>query len=1505
MRKNKNNNEWFKCEQQDIEGEKGKGGGGGSSAKEDPNTLSSRAIVRTLELVSAGEIEGFVTGDAQSIYFDNTPVQNPDSSFNFTNVSYDIRYGLPSQPYMSGFPSAETVKDLGTTLTASSPVVAQISQTDIDAVRITIQFPQGLKKQDTDDGDLHGSKVTVAFDVRLDSDGYWQNVATRTIDGKNTQAFEREYRIERPAGTGLWSFRVRRLTADSTSAALVNNTIVSRYTEIQDVKLEYNNFAYVGIAVNAESASNSVPNIGFLLDGIICQVPNNYDPITRTYSGQWTGTFKRAWTNNPAWVLYDLLTNERYGAKIDASTVDKFSFYDAAVYNDQYVLTGKIPMPEGGIIRQSDGAIVDANGVLLLTPESGVTEPRYRFNTVIQSRESAIKVLNAVAGTMRATLMVSGDIIWVNQDRPSNYLKIVSNANVKDGKFTYSSSALQERHTVAVVTWNDPSNKYAATLATVENEDAIEKFGYYPIEIAAYGATSEGQAIRAGKWQLDTELTTTEVVTYEASFDHFDLRVGEVVKLWDKHYTAKEGSGRIKSANNATVTLDRPITIGENAVIEVVLADGKTMQSLPIVETNGTYSTVTVDGNWSILPLPDQTIYAIYDSVEPRLFRITDLVQDGQWVKVTAIRYDPNKYERIENGITVEPPVYSAIKSTVALPPTNIAVEPSAYIDPLLGRQIKLIFTWDNAESAYTMGYDIKWRINSGAYVSDFSTCNYFEIPNAVAGTYDLLITTLNLEGKRSATASYTYTHDYQGSNSLVPPTSIYLVDGHGTGTSFIGNHLFVAWDTNAANQLLLNQRVGGYQVDVFDAVSGTKLRTETTEYNVTQYDYTAEKMAKDNGPYRSIRIDVYTLDAYMRPSASCITQTFTNSAPAIPNNIQVTAIAGGLMVTYDKPTETDYAGTIVWLSETNGFSPSSSTVVFDGDSTLVTLSNLDETKTYYLRLAAYDSFGKNYDGTALNVSGQVSVVPLMADGIARVSTLPPTAADDAIVYNTTDGKLYRYFDGAWTAATDGADIIANSITAGKLALAELITTQAQIANEVVTNSHILNATIENAKIKSISADKITTGNLAVGTTITVGSGVSISSDGYIVSDGASKQTVMSNGDVITYKKAGGNLYPYQSLNHVEMGQATNGTQVVIPGYFNSQPAVLVSPANLQFYNPTYSAQAQSVNCATGAITETSAGSMRWAFTPTATLNLAAATATVVVNAGSGDVSANSWTSSNYTTPANCTSISPTVQLRSSRGNGSSQYLYRSIRWRVEYYNGSWITTDGWRVVDMGAQTSSAITDSKTFTFPSSGTWTWRIYTEAYDTNGSVFGSVQYSYSSTVVSGSASVATTDYPNTGTTTKKIATPITFGAATGSGEIYQVTYAWNVTLSETSSSTPRAYAGWTTPSGASPSSMGQTITYPETYTFSGSLTTSGSSYSTTLTGYLWEASPSQYYSSYAQTRFTLNSASATIYRRTIIPNTTTPVNNSYITSYGYSLSTAQILATGTLNWMAVGQ
>ena len=1049
----------------------GKGGGGGG-ATEAANTVKSKTLIRVLEVLSEGEIKGLVDG-AKSIYFNNTPLQNTDDSYNFNNVVWDQRFGLPSQTYMEGFPSAQAEYGVQTNVTNSSPAIYTVTGPVVDAARCTLIFPSGLTEQDPTNGNLNGSAVSVAFDVKLEPSGVWQTVRTAEIKEKTTSAYEIAFRIERPVGTGAWSLRVRRITPDPATSNIRNTFQLSRVVEIQDVKLEYPETAYVGIVVDAESVGSSVPKRAYLVDGIKCKIPTNYNPYTATYTGIWNGQFKVDWTDNPAWILYDLLTNTRYGMGefVKEEEVDKYSFYDAAVYNDELVPDGK-----------------------------GGQERRFTFNTVIASQEDAVKVIQSVAGSFRATLLKEGSLFRLNQDRPSDPVRLITKSNVIDGKFTYQSTALQERHTVARVTYNDKNDRYLRATTTYEGTQAqIDRYGWNVAEANAYGATTEGQALRFAKWLVDTEMSSLDMVTWSSSFNQMDLCVGDVVKVYDEDYVGVAGSGRILNAelledSRIKITLDRDIEFTQQiATIQWNRADGEIAEA-SFVPAAGSANVVILDSSVPVQPQAMQD-FVITQAVQPRLFRVMTVKYGDQpnVVVITALQYDPNKYSRVEQGLDVPAPVYTAVNLNQLPEVTNISFRVASKVTDE-GIRRSLLVSWTPPYSTILSHYTVFWKKDKGSsnVISRVFGASA-EIENITDGTYEVTIIAHTITGTQSngASASYVYSLVGGSGSTLLQPTALQVA---GTTSSTFGTpSLEIEWTNPAGNAYVADATLKDFIVSVRDA-SDNLIRTDyidpVSSSSIQKYLYSFDRNKADGGPRRTLKISVAARDTDNK-FTNATTVTFSNPVPAAPV-VNVRSGVKSLMIETSRPTDSDYAGTIIWASTTAGFTPSEANKIYQGASTFYIYENISG--TYHFKVAHYDSFGD----TSLNLSYEISGTTASTAGIPTGSTLPttPTNNEYSFYLDVTDAAtkgLYGWDGSKWIRVSDLTDLAS--------ATGQITTTQ--ISDEAITTPKIATNSITSNLIVAgaVTADKLTVNNLAAISanmgTITAGS-ITLDQSGYI-----------------------------------------------------------------------------------------------------------------------------------------------------------------------------------------------------------------------------------------------------------------------------------------------------------------------------------------------------------------------------------------------------------------------
>jgi len=566
------------------------GGGGGKSRKgasETPTTIASRSSLHALFLICEGEIVGPSTDDLlQDVYFDETPVKNGDGTYNFKDVVAEFRPGTLAQTHIPGFTSVENESVVGVQVKkATGPVTRTITTPDLDAVRVRLSFPT-LQKVDTETGEIEGTTVSYVIQVSTQNGPFIERVRD-TINEKFTSPYERSYRINLTTA-GPWDIRVVRLTPDSDSNSLSNDLIWQAYTEIEDVKLRYPNSALLGIRISAENFS-SLPKVSFKGKFKIIRVPSNYNPLTRTYGGIWDGSFEYAWSDNPAWIYYDLATNPVYGLGqyIDVDQIDKWALYRIGQYCDELV--------ESGI------------------PGVGM-EPRFRCSPDIRTKADAYEVLGSLAAAFRGAAYWVNGSITATQDRPAEAVKLFTEANVYQGvddsgkitdpPFNYSATGKAARHSVAMVTWSNPNNFYRTEVEYVELPDSVNRYGYNPISLVDFGGCSRGQARRLGLWTLVTEKYDTQTVTFKTPSDGAMLKPGDIIKIMDPLVSNKQWGGRVVAYNsaNAQITLDRPIRreYGITYQLSVAMPDGTlaTRSFGPIkTGTNWTYYSDTDFGS--------------------------------------------------------------------------------------------------------------------------------------------------------------------------------------------------------------------------------------------------------------------------------------------------------------------------------------------------------------------------------------------------------------------------------------------------------------------------------------------------------------------------------------------------------------------------------------------------------------------------------------------------------------------------------------------------------------------------------------------------------------------------------------------------------------------------------------------------------------------------------------------------------------------------------------------
>ncbi|MCS3807793.1 host specificity protein J [Xanthomonas sp. 4461] len=672
---------------------------------ETPDSLQSIAYAKIIDLWSEGEVKGLING-ARSVFLDGTPLQGEDGSFNFQGVRFETRMGTQDQEHLAGFPSVENENSVNVELRGDQPVVRSFTNPDLSAIRVRIAV-QALQKTNTTNGDIEGYSVSYAIDVATDG-GAFNTVISNAFTGKTTTLYERSHRVDLPAGS-QWQIRVRRLTPNANSAVIADTTLVQSMTEIIDAKLRYPNCALGALEVDA-SQFQAIPSRAYWGEWLIVSVPSNYDPDARTYTGIWDGSFKPAWTNNPAWVFYDMVTKDRYGLghRIPAAWVNRWRLYQIAQYCDQMV---------------SDGM--------------GGQEPRFTCNMYLQTRQDAYKMLQDMAAVFRGITYYAAGQVLASADMPQDPVYTFNQTNVIEGRFVYSGSARKVRHTVALVSWNDPDDFGRAKVETVEYRPGIARYGIQQVEVAAMGCTSRAQAQRIGLHILYTENLETETVSFSVGLEGVVPQPGDIIEVADPKRAGRRNGGRIKAAGAHSVDLDVvPPGLSVGDTIRVLGSNGRS-QGRTISGIAG--STVSVAVPWDSVPVATSVWAVSTAELALQMFRVL-AVADGDGTEnaityqITALEHVPQKFAAIDDGARVELPPISIIPPGLQPPPTNVRLSSHSFVEQGIAQHV-LTIAWDPAEKA--IAYDVEWRRDDMAWVkAGRATTSNLEVRGIYAGQY-------------------------------------------------------------------------------------------------------------------------------------------------------------------------------------------------------------------------------------------------------------------------------------------------------------------------------------------------------------------------------------------------------------------------------------------------------------------------------------------------------------------------------------------------------------------------------------------------------------------------------------------------------------------------------------------------------------------------------------------------------------------------------------------------
>lgn len=686
--------------------------GGSSSSRtpvEQPDDLQSVAKAKILMVLGEGEFAGGLT--AKDIYLDGTPLQNADGSENFSGVVWEFRPGTQAQDYIQGIPGTENEISVGTEVSSETAWTHTFTNTQLSAVRLRLKWPSLFKQQDN--GDLVGYSINYVVELQTNG-GSWQKVLDTNVTGKTTSGYERSHRIDLPKAGSTWTIRLRKITADANSAKIGDTMTLQSYTEVIDAKLRYPNTALLYIEFDSSQFNGSIPQIACEPRGRVIRVPDTYDPETRTYSGTWLGTFKWAWTDNPAWIFYDLVVSDRFGLgdRLTTANIDKWTLYQVAQYCDQMVPDGK-----GG---------------------SG-TEPRYTCNVYIQERNDAYTVLRDFAAIFRGMTYWGDDQIVALADMPRDVDFTYTHANVIDGRFTYSSSTTKNRYTNALVSWSDPDNAYSDAMEPVFEQALVSRYGFNQLEITAIGCTRQSEANRKGRWGILTN-NKDRVVTFNVGEDGNIPQPGYVIAVADRNLSGRDLGGRVSAVNGRVLTLDRApdASSGDRMIVNLPsgVSQSRTIQSI-------TGNKVTVTTAYSEMPVAEAVWVIESDELYAQQYRVITVTDnnDGTFTIVGA-NHDPDKFDRIDTGAIIDQRPVSVIPPGNQSPPANIVISSFSVVQQNISVETMRV-SWDQAQNA--IAYEAQWRRNDGNWVNvPRSSTTSFDVPGIYAGRYLVRVRAIN-----------------------------------------------------------------------------------------------------------------------------------------------------------------------------------------------------------------------------------------------------------------------------------------------------------------------------------------------------------------------------------------------------------------------------------------------------------------------------------------------------------------------------------------------------------------------------------------------------------------------------------------------------------------------------------------------------------------------------------------------------------------------------------------
>lgn len=1087
-----------------IEGAGGGGKGGGSAPREAADSLFSNSTGQVVDLLSEGEIEGLV-GGKEGLYYNETPYQINGTN-NFYGATIVLNYGTEDQPALPGFDDVRTSVPVDQELPFDVYTTISFPNDGLHtAAEVTISTNNFFKVED--DGDTVGTNVTFVIEIS-ENGGAFVEAVNATISGKQKDEYNVAYRIPIGDTDGNTAIRVKRTKPDSVSLRDNDEITFKLYTKITEHMLAYPNCAVAGHQFDAKQFGNRVPTRQYHLRGIKVNVPSNYDAVNRNYNGAWDGllTTTPVYTNNPAWIFYDLVTNSRYGLGqfFDPAYIDLPSLYNIGRWCDDLIYKGNGVRTAASVTKSANAytvtstnhgfkngdyiEILENGGVIYAkkvvyqatadtfvyfdnaepaAPTGTVTvrqmEPRWACNTVINRRGEAFNVIKEMVSCFRGILFWMESKLWAMADQPQDAIKVVTNANVIDGTFTYSGESNRRRYSVVKVAWNDPAIMYRRGTEVYEDADLIREIGWKPVDYGAFGCTSRSQARRLAKAILYEQENGSEIVTYRASFDHsaadgdngpVGVAPGDIIYVADSERGNAVAGGRILSVSGSVLTLDRDTGATDTgASVYIEHADG-TMETVACDYSN---DQITLTGTPTGTVAANDLFILIESGAQAEPFRVVKISEvDEHLYEVAAVRWDEGKFADVyaeeeygEDDIMVPP------DPTYAIAPTGPISFTESYVYSTDIRTRTLELAWTATTDEFLHYYEVSYSKDGDNWVTLPPTSTPgIKIEGIRSGTYEFRVATRSRIGVYSEALEGTYVVDTVPTTGTLDNgiiTGLALEQG---GTTFSGRDAKLTWTLDTPmSQYLTARSVTGIDQGIADPnFRDCIVRVRQTDNTLiredsvidTMYAYTWEKNAEDNGgtPLRDLKFDIHYRDVYGRESiASSI--TVNNPAPTFPSAPTATGVAEGVVVSITEPTDLDYVGVKIYMALSSvGVTTNPSDLVYQGPSgSSITLPAIDDTE-HQVIVVPYDIFG---DGTA---SATLTATPTVAtDGLNNAtvyiyqrSASTPTLPSVATTYTFATGSLSGLNNGWSTTIPAGTDPLYVSVaTASSSSAADTI----------------------------------------------------------------------------------------------------------------------------------------------------------------------------------------------------------------------------------------------------------------------------------------------------------------------------------------------------------------------------------------------------------------------------------------------------------------------------------